>query len=625
MPEEYKLNYMKRYFKLHRVFYAVLLSIVIICKILNISPEPTTLAYYIIAIVLCEVMDEYFLWRKFVVPKVFFSVRAFLGILILSAGSVFGPPHIIEFFPVLLFCLLMVFEDMILNDVFDDFGIFVRRVLYLLFIEVSLVFAFRNLFSGVWIVMDILLGAVIVGVVYCMFHGFVDGIRMYEKRATKAHFDYVNLEEERNKLLVYQDRVEQVNSEINYQKINLVKANQELENMNEEVRTLIDVMKYFSTNFDVAQNARHMLESIMDLKDPAACALYITEDVYLNEEPFCEILSSHDSYRASMVRDMYSIFEKVRRRNGLEPLVLCDNNDFKEGVLSDTNACNAVAFPAYENDRIFGVMVVVSGNYDFFEAGYSFYESCLVDFTAAVRSAKLYLQMKDMATKDGLTGVFNRAYFNEIYPSICAKSIVDEKSLSVALLDIDKFKSINDTYGHLAGDEVIKMVASVDQKYAKKHGGYAVRYGGEEFLLIVQGKTVEEFRDILQNVHDDIVRNIVEYEGEKIHVNSSIGMSNYPEIAEEIVDVLDQSDRAMYFSKENGRGMIVVFGREKESLKDVKSTDGLKETKIEAKKEAKIEAKKEAKKEEKTEATPGRNTPADIEDIQKKTPGGQTA
>lgn len=598
MPEEYKLNYMKRYFKLHRIFYVVLLSIVIICKVLNLSPEPTTLAYYIISIILCGVMDEYFLWRQFAVPKAFFSVRAFLGILLLSAGSIFGPPHPVEYFPFLLFCLLMVFEDMILNDVFDDFGIFVRRVLYLLFIEISLVFCLRNIFTGVWMIMDILLGAVIVGVVYCMFHGFVDGIRLYENKATRIQFDYLNLEEERNKLLVYQDRVEQVNSEINYQKINLVKANRDLENKNEEVRALIDVMKYFTTNFDVPKNAAHMLENIMDLKDPAACGIYLAEDVYLNPDPYCEIYTSHDSYRSSLVRDMFSIYEKVRIRNSLDPLVLCDNNDFKEGVLSDTNASNAVAFPVFENEKIIGVMVVVSGNYDFFESGYSFYESCLVDFIAAVQSAKLYFQMKDMATKDGLTGVFNRAYFNEIYPSICASCIVNEKSLSVALLDIDKFKSINDTYGHLAGDEVIRMVASVDQKYAKKYDGYAVRYGGEEFLLILQGKTVEEFRSILEEVHKDIVDNIVNFEGEEIHVNASIGMSNYPEIADEIVDVLDQSDKAMYFSKEHGRGMIVIYGREEESLKKTKEKAGTQKKK---------------------------DSVMDSVKTQKKTPGGQTA
>ena len=568
MPEVYRLNYMKRYFRLHRVFYVVLLSIVILCKVLKLSPEPTTMAYYIVALILCWVMDEYFLMRKFAVPAKYFSLRAFLGILILSGGTIFGPPHAMEFIPFLLFCLLFVFEDMILNDIFDDFGIFIRRVLNLLIIEISMVLCFREMLTGVWFILDILIGAVMVGVVYIMFHGFVDGIRLYETKATQAHFAAVNLEEERNQLMVYQDRVRQVNSEINFQKMNLVKANRNLESMNEEVRSLIEVMKSFTTNFDIPENARYMMENIMKLKKPTACAMYIDRDIYMNEEPYCEILTAKEDYEAALSRDIYSIFEKIRRRHTPEPLVLCRNNDFTEGLLSDTNASNAVAFPAFENDTYYGVLVVVSGNYDFFENGYAFYESSLVDFTAAVRSAKLYLQMKDMATKDGLTGVYNRAYFNEIYPSICAKCIVNEQSLSVALLDIDKFKSINDTYGHLAGDDVIRMVASVDQKYAQLHNGYAVRYGGEEFLLILQGYSVDEFYVILEEVQEDIIRNIVHYEGEEIHVNASIGMSNYPEIAEEIVDVLDQSDRAMYFSKENGRGMIVIYGREEESLKE---------------------------------------------------------
>ena len=578
MPEEYKTMYMARHFKLHRAFYAVLLSVVLLCYFHKISPEPTTLAYYIIAILLCAVMDEYFLWRKFAVPKKFFSVRAFLAILFLSGGTVFGPPHPMEFIPFLLFEIVLIYEDMILNDIFDDFGIFIRRVLYLFLIMVSMALCFRNLLSGVWVIIEILIGASIVGVCFILFHSFVDGLRMYEKKATDIHFKYVNLEEERNKLLKYQDRVEQVNSEINFQKFNLVKANRELANKNEEVRSLIEVMKYFSSNFDVPENARRMMENIMELKNPTACGIYIKEHVYLNKDPYCAILTGNDSYEEALERDFITIYDMVQRRRSPDPLMLCENGDFLTGVLSDTNVVNALAIPAYINDEYYGVMVIMSGTTDFFESGYSFYESSLVDFTSSVQSAKLYLQMKDMAVKDGLTGVYNRAYFNEIFPSICAKCVVDGKSLSMALLDIDKFKSINDTYGHLAGDEVIRMVASVDRKYADLYHGYAVRYGGEEFLLILPGYSVQEFREILQKVHDEIVRNVVRYEKEQIHVNASIGMSNYPEIATEIVDVLDQSDQAMYFSKEHGRGMIVIYGREKECLIEAGRTEYLEET-----------------------------------------------
>ena len=566
MPEEFKISYMTRHFKLHRAFYVVLFSVVLLCYFKKISPEPTTLAYYILATLLCAVMDEYFLWRKFEVPKKFFSVRAFLAILLMSGGTIFGPPHPMEFIPFLMFDLVVIYEDMILNDIFDDFGIFIRRVLYLFIVMVSMALCFRNVLSGFWVIIEILIGAVIVGVCYTLFHSFVDGLRMFEKKATDIHFKYVNLEEERNKLLKYQDRVEQVNSEINFQKFNLVKANRELASKNEEVRSLIEVMKYFSSNFDVPENARRMMENIMDVKDPTACGIYIREKVFMNKDPFCAILTANESYREALERDFFSIYEMMQRRRSPDPLVLCDNGDFLTGVLSDTNANNVLAVPATINDEYYGVLIIMSGSNDFFESGFSFYESSLVDFMSSVQSAKLYMQMKDMAVKDGLTGVYNRAYFNEIFPSICAKCVVDEKSLSMALLDIDKFKSINDTYGHLAGDEVIRMVAAVDKKYAEIHNGYAVRYGGEEFLLIIPGCSVTRFREILQQVHDEIVATVVKFEKENIHVNASIGMSNYPEIATEIVDVLDQSDRAMYFSKEHGRGMIVIFGREEESL-----------------------------------------------------------
>ena len=72
MPEQYKTMYMTRHFKLHRAFYVVLFSVVLMCYFSKVSPEPTTLAYYLIAILLCAVMDEYLLWRKFSVPKKIF-------------------------------------------------------------------------------------------------------------------------------------------------------------------------------------------------------------------------------------------------------------------------------------------------------------------------------------------------------------------------------------------------------------------------------------------------------------------------------------------------------------------------------------------------------------------------
>ena len=567
MPAEFKKNYMNRYFKLHRVLYVVLLGIVLACQIKDLTPGKVSLIYYIPVLIGCFFLDELYQKKQDKISDKYHSLRITAEIFLLSLGNLFGPPHPLVFISMLLFELMLCFEDILLYDIFDDYHIFIRRVIYMSLIVLGMVACFRNVISGPWIFIEILVGTVLVGSCFIIFHSFTNGIRMYERQTTDLYFKYVNLQEERNKLQVYQDRVEAVNDEINFQKLNLEKANRDLKTMNMEVRSLIEVMKDFTSSFDVPGNATRMLENIMEIKSPGVCGIYIKEDVFRNEKPYMQILSGSANLQAALARDFFTIYDKLRVRGGLEPMVLAENKDFHEAVLSDTTLVNVIAFPAFENDSYYGVMVVASAAYDFFDSGYSFYESSLLDFTAAVRSAKLYLQMENMARKDGLTGVYNRAYFNEIYPNIMAKSIVEEKSLCIAMLDIDKFKSINDTYGHLAGDEVIKMVASVDHAFSSKYNGYAVRYGGEEFLLILQGFSVEEFRKILEEFHDEIVRNVVHYEGEEIHVNASIGMSHYPDIAKEVVDVLDQSDQAMYFSKEHGRGKIVIYGREEESLK----------------------------------------------------------
>ena len=567
MPKDFKEKYMWQYFRLHRGIYVVLFSVVLSCQMIGLTENAYTLIYYTPVLIGCFFLDELYFRKQDRIPDKFHSLRVGAEIFLLSLGNLFGLPHIFVFISVMSFELLLCFEDLLLTDIFDDYRIFFRRVFYLSVMMIGMLICFRNEVKGPWIFVEILVGAVVVFFVYSVFHSYVAGVRYYEKQTTDLYFKYVNLQEDRDNLRVYQDRVESVNNEINRQKLDLMKANKDLATVNAEVRSLIDVMKEFTSSFDVERNARLMLENIMAMKEPGICGIFINKDIFLNEAPYVEILTGSEELYASLDRDFYSIFDKITRRGGVEPFIICNNKIFSDAVLSDTALINAVAIPAYENETCYGVLVIGSSSYDFFESGYSFYESSLMDFTAALRSAKLFLQMEDMARKDGLTHVYNRAYFNEIYPKIMANSIVEERSLCIALLDIDKFKSINDTYGHLAGDEVIKAVARMDHHYAKMYDGYAVRYGGEEFLLILQGKTVEEFRDILLEMQREIVSNIVSFEGDDIQVNVSMGMSHYPDIAPEIVDVLNEADQAMYFSKEHGRGLVVIYGKEEESLK----------------------------------------------------------
>lgn len=526
--------------------------------------------YLCIGVILgCWLIDKIYYSNRKKLRRKAVSIKCSIQILLFSACMFYPDVTVIAYIPFLVYSLVLIFEDTIFNNIYDDYNILIRRIIFIAFLSCGAIGSFLDFSDATRAFGGIALSATSTVTILYVLHLFSQSIGELDKKANEYYFDKMSLDEDRKKLIVFQDRVKSVNDEINLQKINLVKANANLENMNKEVRSLIEVMKEFSSSFDVKKNIRKMMENIVDIKNAGMCGVFINKDVFFNKEPYMDIISQSKENELALRADFEKLFEMVKNRKSPNPIVLINNMEYKEKFIKGTNLCNAIAFPAYENDHYYGVMVVASSKYDFFESGNSFYESSLMDFTTALRSVRLYLQMEDMARKDGLTSIYNRAYFNESYKKIVKKVIDENLSLTVALMDIDKFKSINDTYGHLAGDEVIKMVAGMDNKYAERHGGIAVRYGGEEFLMILTGKTLDESIEILKEMHREIRSTVVEFDNLKININSSIGVASYPETTSNIEEVLDRADHAMYYSKEHGRGHIIIDGKEEESYNDI--------------------------------------------------------
>ena len=162
-------------------------------------------------------------------------------------------------------------------------------------------------------------------------------------------------------------------------------------------------------------------------------------------------------------------------------------------------------------------------------------------------------KLNSIANIDLLTDLYSRRYMINYLEEYDAD---DEGWLAMA--DVDDFKKINDTYGHLAGDKVIKMVASIDDKFARAHGGFACRYGGEEFLLVLPGYDETQALPILEEMHKEIQTTIVQYDDKEIPVNVCIGLSAYPTICRDTNILVNRADKSMYYGKKHGRGRLVV-------------------------------------------------------------------
>jgi len=160
--------------------------------------------------------------------------------------------------------------------------------------------------------------------------------------------------------------------------------------------------------------------------------------------------------------------------------------------------------------------------------------------------------LKDMAQKDGLTQIFSRQYLMQLFNNEFEVAKKNCGDLSVAIMDIDKFKIINDIHGHLAGDSALKMFASVVKKIIRS-GDLFGRYGGDEFLIIFPNTNIETAKSIVDEITKSLKTHILEFENVKIEISISIGLcdltdENNPD------EMIKKADSRMYENKKNKYG-----------------------------------------------------------------------
>jgi diguanylate cyclase (GGDEF)-like protein len=191
-----------------------------------------------------------------------------------------------------------------------------------------------------------------------------------------------------------------------------------------------------------------------------------------------------------------------------------------------------------------------------------FYVSIATQIGIAVQNASLYASMENLATRDGLTGIYNRRYFNQLFNDYVTQAMDQRLPIAVALFDIDKFKNVNDTYGHSFGDTVIISVSHTANEVVEEHGGILGRYGGEEFMMAFLGKTIDDILPIIRTIHERIKNTELIHNEQVVHINVSIGVTDYPATCSNPADLLNHADWAMYYSKQHGRGRITIDGEQ---------------------------------------------------------------
>lgn len=178
----------------------------------------------------------------------------------------------------------------------------------------------------------------------------------------------------------------------------------------------------------------------------------------------------------------------------------------------------------------------------------------------AIEKILILDQARNLATHDGLTGLYNHREFQQILSDEITRAIRYQDALALIICDIDFFKKINDTYGHQFGDIVLKGVASCLESCIRQGVDTVARYGGEEFALILvksdDNNAMETAERIRQQISSKLFR---APSGEDVHVTMSFGIAVYRKHARQIDELIKKADKALYRAKDNGRDRVEVF------------------------------------------------------------------
>lgn len=202
---------------------------------------------------------------------------------------------------------------------------------------------------------------------------------------------------------------------------------------------------------------------------------------------------------------------------------------------------------------------LIIGSYPFFDARGEFLGACILlrDVTAETNLQGKYKEKSIQSVTDPLTGLFLRRYFEEQVDQAMAKlkEINQQPTIGILMFDLDKFKSINDTFGHQAGDFVLVETAKILKSVSRKTD-IVGRYGGEEILIVVFGATREGCCQAAEKFRVAIEEHEYVFEGKRVPVSTSVGVSMFIDLNDTRENVVARADKCLYAAKANGRNVV---------------------------------------------------------------------
>lgn len=231
------------------------------------------------------------------------------------------------------------------------------------------------------------------------------------------------------------------------------------------------------------------------------------------------------------------------------PLLVLDEGSGRAGSL--------LAVPLRVPDETLGVLLLMGRRGSFDAAAHRVLGILANQASAVLALIRNAEDARDLALRDGLTRLYNRRAFSDLIVQAVAREDRRGGTFGLALLDVDHFKKLNDTYGHPAGDAALANTARVLEKHLRK-GDQAARYGGEEFAAILPGTDEAGALHLAERVREAMEKSQIVFEGARLGITISMGVAVWPADGKDDETLLASADRALYAAKEGGRNRVIA-------------------------------------------------------------------
>lgn len=542
----YEKKFLNLYTKIILVMFAYMVYTLMV-RTLSVS-----LVVCFVLVVLININTWILLKKVSLIHKTFFlSLKQIY--LVIYAYYIFQSVEFIQVMA-LLFYIITLFEIITLYELYGKNNKKIITLVMIIPIILGIGISFvMNGFSFSDSLYMILLSVAMVGLLDILLFYIVENTKVISRLQKKVDEEIA----EKETLKLGKIKYKQLHSVVLKQKNEIERKNIVLHRVSAEMYTQAELLRYISSVLDIYELMGLVTDSIIGAIGVDTCMLVI----YDNGSS-----ENHFKVNSSLQKDYSNQFQ-IDIQDGLyesyfmlgQPFMDSNVDSNKYPFIKDRVVGSLIIVPLIKSESVYGLLIAEHRTkYMFDDYSVNFFKNITNQINIAVNNANIYKEMKEMAIKDGLTGLYNRRQLQKMVGDVISELKGDDV-VSLALFDIDKFKRVNDTYGHLFGDVAIKAIAKIANEYSTKYNGIAGRYGGEEFVIAIPGKTIEEAEAIIKLFHADIKNiRLIYNETEEVRINVSIGLSTCPLLAKDTESLLRRADNAMYYAKQHGRGKLIV-------------------------------------------------------------------